>query len=307
MGFSPRFVRRQFTAATVAPAFQGREESPGLGTSRLAAGPVRYDEDMDTLLLKLVLTPTLIGIASLAGRRWGPAVSGWLVGLPFTSGPIAFFLALNSGRSFATAAAAGILTGTLSQAAFALAYVWPARRLGWPLAFAAGCVAFAVATFALQYLLLPIGFLFLIAVAALALALQFLPSRAKDTPLAPVAPPRWDLPARMVVATGFVVLLTALAPALGPHLTGLLSPFPIYASILTIFAHRAQGSGAAVNVLRGLQMGLFAFSCFFLVIGLLLEPLGIAPAFLLAIVVALLVQGASLWVLRRGQSHPTPA
>jgi hypothetical protein len=36
---------------------------------------------MDTLALKLVLTPTLIGAASLAGRRWGPAVSGWLVGL----------------------------------------------------------------------------------------------------------------------------------------------------------------------------------------------------------------------------------
>jgi len=33
------------------------------------------------LLLKLVLTPALIAAASLAGRRWGHAVSGWLVGL----------------------------------------------------------------------------------------------------------------------------------------------------------------------------------------------------------------------------------
>ena len=48
---------------------------------------------MDTLVLKLVLTPTLIGTASLAGRRWGPAVSGWLVGFPFTSAPVALFLA----------------------------------------------------------------------------------------------------------------------------------------------------------------------------------------------------------------------
>ena len=30
----------------------------------------------------------LIATASLAGRRWGHAISGWLVGIPFTSGPI---------------------------------------------------------------------------------------------------------------------------------------------------------------------------------------------------------------------------
>jgi hypothetical protein len=35
-----------------------------------------------TLTLKLVLVPTLIGAASLAGRRFGPAVSGPLVALP---------------------------------------------------------------------------------------------------------------------------------------------------------------------------------------------------------------------------------
>lgn len=50
---------------------------------------------MESLALKLVLAPALIGAASLAGRRWGPAVSGWLVGLPLTSGPIAFFLRLD--------------------------------------------------------------------------------------------------------------------------------------------------------------------------------------------------------------------
>ncbi len=70
---------------------------------------------MDSLILKLVLTPVLIGAASLAGRRWGPAVSGWLVGLPLTSGPITFFLALSHGATFAAAAAVGTLTGTLTE------------------------------------------------------------------------------------------------------------------------------------------------------------------------------------------------
>jgi hypothetical protein len=62
---------------------------------------------VEGLALKLVLTPALIGVVSLAGRRWGPGVSGWLVGFPLTSGPVAFFLALDHGVRFAAAAAVG--------------------------------------------------------------------------------------------------------------------------------------------------------------------------------------------------------
>jgi hypothetical protein len=40
-----------------------------------------------SLLLKVVVTPALIASATLAGRRWGERLSGWLVGLPLTSLP----------------------------------------------------------------------------------------------------------------------------------------------------------------------------------------------------------------------------
>ena len=64
------------------------------------------------LVWKLVLTPALIAAASLAGRRWGHAVSGWLVGLPLTSGPVALFLALERGTTFAADASLGSLAGS---------------------------------------------------------------------------------------------------------------------------------------------------------------------------------------------------
>jgi len=103
----------------------------------------------DTFVLKLVLTPLLIAAASLAGRRWGPAVGGWFVGLPLTSGPIALFLALDHGAGFAAAAAVGSLTGALAEAAFCLAYAAVARA-GWPRALAAATVTFAIAAALLQ-------------------------------------------------------------------------------------------------------------------------------------------------------------
>ncbi|HEY7350617.1 MAG TPA: hypothetical protein VH599_20070 [Ktedonobacterales bacterium] len=234
---------------------------------------------MSSLVLKLILTPALIGAASLAGRRWGSTVSGWLVGLPLTSGPVAFFLALNHGAAFAAAAAVGTLTGTMSQAPFCLTYGWLARRSGWPLTLGIGYLAFAAATVALQNLAIPLVWLFLLVITALVLALCLMPRGAESTPKAAPPPPRWDIPARMVVATAFVLLLTGLAPVLGARLTGLLAPFPLYASILAVFAHRLQGGASAVKVLRGLLFGLFAFAGFFLALALLIERVGIAPAF----------------------------
>jgi hypothetical protein len=83
----------------------------------------------------------------------------------------------------------------------------------------------------------------------------------------------------------------------------LLAPFPLYASVLTVFGHALQGPAAGINVLRGLLVGLFAFASFFLVLSLLLVPLGIGPAFAAALVTALCLQGISLWLLHF-QSKP---
>ena len=47
-----------------------------------------------TLLLKLVLVPGLIALVTVAGRRFGPRIGGWLNALPLVAGPVLFFLAL---------------------------------------------------------------------------------------------------------------------------------------------------------------------------------------------------------------------
>ncbi|MFI5272117.1 MAG: hypothetical protein ACHQ4H_03680 [Ktedonobacterales bacterium] len=266
---------------------------------------------MSSLVLKLILTPALIGAASLAGRRWGPALSGWLVGLPFTSGPITFFLALGHGTNFAAAAAAGTLAGTVSQAAFCLAYGWLAMGTrapyGWLVALVAGAFAFGAVTVVLQGVALPLVLLVMLVVAALLAALRLMPSdHAAALPAKTAAPPRWDLPLRMAVATAFVLLLTTAAPSLGPRLTGLLAPFPLYGAVLAVFAQQQQGTGGAVRVLRGLLLGLFAFAGFFLTLALLLVPSGIAAAFVAAGVLALVLQAASLRVLR-GDTHTRAA
>jgi hypothetical protein len=251
---------------------------------------------VDNLTLKLVVTPALIGAATLAGRRWGQAVGGWLVGLPLTTGPVAFFIALEHGEPFAAAAALGSLGGAAAEAAFCVAYGWLALRVRWPLAVVAGSAAFAALAWALQGLPAGPWPVFGLALGALVLALRLMP--ASGPAPAPNPPPRWDLPARMVLATAVVLVITALAPRLGARVSGVLATYPLFAAILTAFAHHLQGAGAAVSVLRGLLFGLFAFASFCLVLAVSLVHLGIAGAFGAAIVAALLVQALSLWRLR---------
>ena len=56
------------------------------------------------LLLKLALPPVLVAVISLVARRVGPTIGGMLVGLPWMTGPVLYFLALDKGIDFAVAA-----------------------------------------------------------------------------------------------------------------------------------------------------------------------------------------------------------
>src|SRR5512139_3868733 len=101
---------------------------------------------MDILVLKLVLAPIIIGSASLAGRKWGPAVSGWIVGMPLTSGPVIFFLALSHDATFAYNASLGTLSGGFSLVAFCLVYAWLALRFHWVIAMLGSLFAYGAIT-----------------------------------------------------------------------------------------------------------------------------------------------------------------
>ena len=253
---------------------------------------------VDILLLKLVATPLLILAASLAGRRWGEAIGGWFVGLPLTSGPVVFFLALEQGSGFAAAAATGCLAGAAAEAGFSLAYASAARHGGWPVALLAGSAGFVVAGFVLRIAPLPLVPLAALAALALTGALWWLPRRERAT-LTLGRAPAWDIPVRMLVATSLVFGLTELAPLLGAQLSGLAATYPVFAAVLAAFAHRTRGAPAATAVLRGLLVGLFGFVGFFAVLASTMERLGVALSFAAATALAFAIQGATFTALHR--------
>ena len=249
------------------------------------------------LALKLLLTPLLITAATLTGRRWGPGVSGWLIGFPLTSGPVSILLTLQYGREFAAQAAVGTLGGQVSVCVFCLIYSIAARRMSWLGCAALAIVAFLINTIVWNHFTLTLLPSFAILLAVVALFSRLIP---KQTMVAPtVKPPNWDIPARMAIAATFVLLLTSFASALGPQLSGLLSPFPVFGLVLAVFAHRQQGAQAATQLLRGNIVGSLAFGGFFLVVGALLTRLPAVWTYLLAALVAVLANGITLSLTRR--------
>lgn len=235
------------------------------------------------LLLKLTLTPLLIGGASLAARRWGPAVAGWLVALPLTSGPVLFFVALDHGPEFASEAAIGTTLGLAAIAAYSLAFAAGSNR-GPATAVAAAALAYVVAGLGLRAVVdWPYLLLAGLVVASIFAALALIPAGSGGRSGAPH--PAWDLPARLVVGTGLVVGLTTIAPLLGPATSGIVTTFPVYITVLSAFAFLHDGRPGGIGVIRGSLIGLPGTVAFYVPVHFLLVPMGVVPAFALSLVV----------------------
>jgi hypothetical protein len=244
------------------------------------------------LLLKFILAPLLIGLVSLAGRRWGPAVAGWLLGLPLNSGPILVFLLIEQGPQFTVDAARGTLLGILAWAAFCVTYAYCCVRMSWWWSTLIGWVAYAVAALVILPLRTNVVWTFVLVVLVLAVVLLTFPRPAQlNSPQS--SQPRHEIWLRMASATAMVVALTSAAKLLGPTRSGILSAFPAYTTILAVFSHR-QGTASAVRVLKGVSAGLYTAATFFLTLSLALQHFGGAVSFALAGGAALLVQGISL-------------
>ena len=249
------------------------------------------------LLFKLLITPVLIGCVTLAGRRWGPAVNGLLVGLPLTSGPISFILAHQYGLAFAAQAAVGNLAGQVSMCIFCLVYSFASQKSHWLASALIAITAFMLTTLLLNHFSWQLFPAFILLLTAIALVARLIPRYALAKNVS--VPPKWDLPARMVTATVFVILLTTFANVLGPQLSGLLAPFPIFGVVFATFTHAQQGAKAAANLLRGIVLGSLAYTSFFLIVGALLIHWGIIMTYIIALIAAILVSGIFYFITSR--------
>lgn len=249
---------------------------------------------MSLLLVKLVATPLLVALAGWSARRWGPAVGGWFAGVPITSGPISVFLALEYGDGFAADAALGTLYAMPAIASYALAYLVTARRSGgWVACLIASQGAYGLAFVVLHLIVPPAWLVFALAIAGVVAGIAAVGLR--DRPMLVSLSSDLVLALRIAVATAMVLLITTVAPYLGPGLSGFVATILVIAAVLAAAGHREHGAPGGIAVIRGLVLGQVSFLGFYTVVWALLPVLGIVPTYLLALAAA---GGIGLAVMR---------
>jgi hypothetical protein len=243
------------------------------------------------ILLKLTLVPFFLFAVSMAAVRWGPAVAGWLAGLPIVAGPILYLLVLEQGPVFGVGAAAAALSAIFASEAFNLAYAWTCRWYHYCIAAMMGLAAWFVAAIGLTSLpgtpAVALGAALLGVMSAQALLPR---TNAADKVITIT---RADLIMRMVAGAVLTLAVTMLSASLGAQWSGVLTVFPLLGLILSVSSQRAYGPDFVVRLLRGMVLGRFSFAAFCLCLIWMLPGHNTEIAFLVSSVASVTVQWAS--------------
>ncbi|MGE3065150.1 MAG: hypothetical protein AB7K67_06170 [Hyphomicrobiaceae bacterium] len=251
-------------------------------------------------LFKLMVPPLLVAGMSLAARRWGPTFGGLIMGLPWMTGPVLLFLALDKGIPFTLGACIGIEFGVVALGGYILAYAFVSRHAPWYLTLPPAAAAFFAIGVLIKDIAVPLWAAALAALCTLALVFVLLPRPASRT--GPRALPSWDIYARMAATFCLVAVIMLSADVLGPRMSGIVSTFPVVLTVIGTFTHHQWGADAVLSILRGIVLSLGSFVAFFFVLGSVIPYAGVAGAFLLATVTAV-TMSAMLLIWNRMRSR----
>ena len=243
------------------------------------------------LFLKLILVPTFLLLLSIAGKRWGASVAGWLAGLPVVAGPILFFFAMEHGANFASDAASSALSAVLASVSFSVAYSQAALRMPWPPALLLGLLAWAIAALSLSALPASVVLSLIISLLTLVVAPLLFPVTGIKVSARSISAP--ELFCRMLAGAMLTVTVTLMSSTVGYRWSGLLSVFPVLGIVLAVFSHRTEGSAFTAELLRAMVTGLYSFIAFCFILSVALPLAGTPIAFAIAVFASVIVQVAT--------------
>lgn len=255
------------------------------------------------LLLKLTVTPLLVAGMSLVARRFGSAVGGLIMGLPWMTGPVLFFLAVEHGDGYLVEASRGALLAVPLFGLFGLVYTTVARWSGWPLSLASAAIAFAIAGWFISAVAAPPTIIAMAGIATLLAAHAAIPRPAASAAL---RLPWWDIPARMGATAAVVGAIALTSDVLGPTLSGIASSYPVILTVVGVFTHAQGGRHAITALVRSLMLSLIGFTAFFWLVAELAPLWGRELAYIAATIGGL-SYNSSLLMFNRWRAKAAPS
>jgi hypothetical protein len=250
------------------------------------------------LLLKIVMTATIVVAASIVVERSGPFIGSLIASLPTAGGAALIILAMEHPPSFIAQSAVGSIVSNAVVAIFALTYAALAQRRSLPVSLG---IAYLV-WFALAFMT---GFIEWTAASAIIL-------NAVVFPLAILAGTRFraagavkgrvnftaaDLVWRAGVVTFCVIVVTAASYSIGSFASGLFAFFPVAMGSFLVILHTRVGGPAAASVAAHVQAPLIGLGVSLLAVHFLAELVGVWWSYAVGLCIGI-GWNAMLWALR---------
>lgn len=254
---------------------------------------------MNTLWIKLIMMPFVIGGVTLASKKWGNLVGGMIASLPWIAGPIMLFFTIEQGVDFAVSSIKGVMIGLIGVLAFTFAYIYSAIQFKWYISLLLAYLAFLTTTLLLNTVQSYMGLnvWFIITVILSLIGIKIFPKLKMQGSLNQSL--KYDIYLRMIIITFFVALITYLAKILGPTWSGILTPFPIITAILASFTHYTQGAYGTSIILRGMLTGFIGFASFLYLQAILLPIYSIPVSFVIGFLVNILLNLLMRYLVKR--------
>jgi uncharacterized membrane protein (GlpM family) len=257
------------------------------------------------LLLKIVMTATIVVAASVVVERSGPFVGSLIASLPTAGGAAMIILALEHPPNFIAQSAVGSLIANAACALFALSYAALAQRHSLRPSLGGAFIVWLVTVFLLRLVdWSATGAVMLNAVIypiAILAARRFRVAGAiKRVELSGT-----DLAWRAGVVTFCVILVTAASSSIGSYFSGVFAFFPVAMGSFFIILQPRIGGPAAASVAAHVLTPLIGLGLGLLAVHLLAEPIGVWWSYAAGLSIGL-AWNALLWLLRNWRQRKAP-
>jgi hypothetical protein len=253
------------------------------------------------LILRLLLTPSLVVLVSYIQKRWGHAIGGRVIGLPLSTAPFLVLIYLMEGADQTARAAHGVVAGQIAVASYCFVFSFLSWRKSWPIALLTGWLVAGIADVTLVQLSntwLAGATVVLVS----AIAVKFWPKPLFDD-YAVRIPQWWETPMKALIAGTLVASLTWAKDVIGLEAAGVLASMPVILSVLAPMTLRTYGPSAVSDLLRGTTKSLGGSVMFSTVVAATITVLPAPSAFALGLAGLITTDLVLTWSRRNPESE----
>ena len=256
---------------------------------------------MSILLLRLLLTPSLVVLVSYIQKRWGHAIGGRFIGLPLSTAPFLILIYLMDGADQAANAAHGVVAGQIAVVSYCYVFAYVSWRKAWPFALLSGWLVAGLADITLiqfSNTWLVGGIVVLVS----AMAIKFWPNPLTDDQTVRI-PQWWETPMKAAIAGTLVATLTGVKDIIGVQSAGILASMPVILSVLAPTTVRTYGPSAVSELLRGTTKSLGGSVMFSTIVAATITVLPAPIAFTLGLAGLITTDLILTWSRRNASSE----